>query len=93
MIKHKRFIEHDIKTPSHYHDLQLGEDQRTDYPISFRAKKSLFMLSETGEKYKVLNKGEIYYGTVHSDRKITTWSPSFRKYVYIDKKLIEIGGN
>lgn len=85
-----RFIKHEIRTESHFNDIELGDESTAHY-ISFTAKCNIRVPDEIGKPIIVFDHGGKYVGMVHSDGKITSWSPRLRRHVYIKKSNIKIG--
>lgn len=85
-----RFIKHEIRTESHFNDIALG-DKSTAYYISFTPKGNIYVSDEINKPIVVFHHDGKYVGTVHSDGKITSWSPQLAKHVYINKNAIKIG--
>ncbi len=77
------------QTDSHANDRVLGDEKRKDKPIRFKAKKNIYW-EDWGHMRRVFIAGRVYDGVLHSDGKVTGYSPYFDVDDYVSADEIEI---
>lgn len=77
------------RTDSHANDRALGDENRSDKLIRFKAKRNIYW-EDWGHMKRVFVAGRVYDGVLHSDGKVTAYCPYYDVDDYVSHEEIEI---